>query len=93
MVRVPEIIPLTALRRGAAAALDRARNSLRPLVVTRRGRAVAVLMSVEAYERAEREREALLLLARSEREIAAGKGHELDDVLAEADRRLLESGE
>jgi len=40
------------------------------------------------YERAERERQILGLLAKGEREIAAGKGHDLDAVLAEADRLL-----
>ena len=34
---------------------------------------------------AESEREILMLLARGEREIAEGVGHDLDEVLAEAD--------
>jgi hypothetical protein len=46
------------------------------------------MLSVEAYERAEHEREILRLLARGEREIAAGAGHDLDSVLAEADALL-----
>ncbi len=48
------------------------------------------MVSVETYERAEHERKILLLLARGEREIRTGKGHDLDDVLAEADRLLAE---
>jgi len=52
--------------------------------VTERGKAAAVLISVDAYERAENERELLRLLARGEKEIAAGKGYDLDAVLAEA---------
>ena len=39
-------------------------------------------------ERLEAERELLLLLARGEKEIAAGIGHSLDQVLAEADALL-----
>jgi hypothetical protein len=44
--------------------------------------------SAEEYERAEHERQILWILARGEREIAAGKGQGLDEVLAEADRLL-----
>jgi hypothetical protein len=48
------------------------------------------MISVEAYERAEHERQILRLLARGEREIRAGKGHDLNDVLEEADRLLAD---
>lgn len=44
----------------------------------------------EAYARAEQDRELLRLLARGEKEIAAGKGHSLAAVLAEADALLAE---
>jgi len=49
------------------------------------------MLSVEAYERAERERHILRLLARSDREIRAGKGYALDDVMVEADRLLADT--
>jgi hypothetical protein len=48
------------------------------------------MLSVEAYERGEHEREILLLLARGEQEIAAGKGDDLESVFAEADALLRE---
>ena len=88
MARIPAMIPVSDLRQGAAAALRRLRTSRQPLVVTQRGRAAAVMVSVEVYERAERERQILRLLARGEREIRAGRGHDLDAVLAEADELL-----
>jgi hypothetical protein len=44
-----------------------------------------VMLSVESYEAAERDKELLRLLARGEREIEAGEGHDLDAVLAEGD--------
>jgi hypothetical protein len=47
-------------------------------------------MSLDVFERSEAERELLLLLARGEKEIAAGIGHALDQVLAEADSLLSE---
>lgn len=50
------------------------------------------MLSVEAYEQAERERQLLRLLAAGEHEIALGKGRDLDAVLADADRLLLDAG-
>jgi len=73
------------------AALKRVRASKRPVVIAERGRPAAVMLRVEAYERADHERQILRLLARGEREIAAAKGYELDDVLAEADRLLADA--
>ena len=85
MVKNPDTIPVTDLKQDASATLKRVRKSKRPLILTQRGKAAAVLLSVDTYEKGEREREILKLLARGEREIAAGKGYDLDDVLAEAD--------
>jgi prevent-host-death family protein len=92
MSKIPSIIPITDLRQDAAAVLKRVRKCKTPLIVTQRGRAAAVMMSVEAYEQAEYERGVLRMLARGEREIVAGKGHSLKQVLAEADA-LLAQGE
>ena len=90
MARVPEIIPVTDLRQDASAVLKRVRSSREPLVITQRGRAAAVLLSVEEYERSENERHILRLLALGDREIAAGEGHNFNDVLAEADEILAQ---
>ena len=88
MAKIPTIIPLSDLRQGAAQVLKNVNKSNKPLVITQRGRATAVLMSLDAYERSEAEREILLLLARGEKEIAAQVAYPLDDVLAEADALL-----
>jgi len=88
MPKVPDIIPVTDLRQDAAAALKRVRASNQPLVITQGGRAAAVVLSLEAYERAEHERQLLRLLARGEKEIAAGRGYDLEEVLDEADALL-----
>jgi prevent-host-death family protein len=92
MTRVPEIVPITDLRQDSSAVLKRVRSSREPVIITQRGRAAAVLLSVEEYERTEKERQILLLLARGEKEIAHGVGHTLDDVLADADRLLTGRG-
>jgi hypothetical protein len=52
--------------------------------------AMTTLMSLDAYERSEAEREILLLLVRGEKEIAAGVGFTLDQIMAEADSVLSE---
>lgn len=88
MARIPEIIPVTDLRHNAAEVLKGLRASGEPLVITQRGRAAAVMLSIEAFERVEHERELLRLLTRGEKEIAEGGGHDLDAVLAEADALL-----
>jgi len=90
MAKVPEIIPITELRQDASAVLKRVRSSRDPLVITQRGRAAAVMLSVEEYERSENERQILRLLAIGDREIAEGEGHDLNDVLAAADEILAQ---
>ena len=88
MSRVPDIVPVSDLRQNAAGTLKRVIKSKQPLVVTQRGRAAAVLLSIEAYQRGEAERQMLRLLARGEQEIKAGRGPDLETVLAEADDLL-----
>ena len=88
MAKVPTIIPITDLRQDAAAAIKRARDAREPIVITQRGRATAVMLSIEAYEQGEYEKQLLLQLARGEREIEQGEGFTLDSVLADADRLL-----
>jgi len=85
---VPDIIPISDLRQDAAGTLRRVSRSKQPLVVTQRGRAAAVLLGIDAYQRGERERAILKLLAQGEREIRASRGRDLEAVLTEADDSL-----
>jgi prevent-host-death family protein len=88
MSKLPNMVPVTDLRQDATSILKKATTSRQPIIITQRGRAAAVLVSVEAYEHSQHEREILRLLARGEMEIKAGKGHDLASVLAEADELL-----
>ncbi len=90
MGKLLNIIPVSDLRQDAANVLKRLKDSREPVVITQRGRAAAVMLSVEAFEQSERDKELLRLLARGEREIEAGEGHDLDSVLAEGDALLAE---
>jgi prevent-host-death family protein len=83
MAKVPMIVPVSDLRQDAAAVLKKVRDSNQPVFITQRGRATAVLMSIDAFERSENQRELLILLARGEKEIASEIGHSLDSVLAD----------
>jgi prevent-host-death family protein len=88
MSKVPAIVPISDLRDDAANVLERMKKSREPVVITQRGRAAAVMVSIEEYERSEHERELLRLLVQGDKEVAAGKGHELEDVFKDADRIL-----
>ena len=87
-MKIPDIIPVTDLRQDAAGVLRKLQSSAGPLVITQRGRAIAVIQSLEAYEKSERERELLRALANGDKEISAGKGHTLSSVMKEADALL-----
>jgi len=88
MPSAPKIIPISDLRKNASDVVKSVSSSREPVFITQRGRAAAVLVSMEVYKNAQHEMDILHLLARGEKEIAAGIGHELDDVLREADRYL-----
>lgn len=88
MDKIPNIIPITDLRQDATAILKRVTKMRKPLIITQRGRAAAVLVSIEEYEHSRHEIELLRLLAQGEKEIEAGKGYDLDVVLLEADSLL-----
>jgi prevent-host-death family protein len=90
MGKVPSIIPITDLRQDAAAIAKRVRLTREPVFVTQRGRSAMVIQSTESYEEREHKLELLSLLAQGDKEIAAGKGYDLDAVLAELDSLLAE---
>ena len=88
MTRIPEIIPVSELRQDTASVLGRLRASHSPIVITQRGKAAAVLVSIDSYERDQRERELLRALTRGEAEIKAGDVYDLDEVMGAADALL-----
>jgi len=88
MPRTPKIIPISDLRQNASDVVKNVISSREPVFITQRGRAAAVMVSMEVYEKTQHELDILHLLARGEKEIAAGTGHELDDVLKEVDLYL-----
>ncbi len=88
MNTIPPIIPISDLRQDAAAVLKSIKNSDQPVVITQRGRAAAIMLSVESYEQSLHEKELLMLLAKGEKEIEVGEGYDLETILADADSIL-----
>jgi len=88
MAKAPKIIPISDLRQNASDVVKQVASSREPVFITQRGRAAAVVVSMESYERSQHEREILRLLALGEKEIQAGTGYTLGDVMREADRLL-----
>jgi prevent-host-death family protein len=88
MGKLLDIIPVSDLRQDAAKILKQLKDSKEPLIITQRGRAAAVMLSVETFKRSEHDKELLRLLAKGEREIGIGEGYDLEAVLAEADSIL-----
>ena len=88
MGKLLNIIPVSDLRQNAAKVLKQLKDSKEPFIITQRGRAAAVMLSVETFERSEHEKELLTLLAKGEKEIGIGEGYDLEAVLAEADSLL-----
>jgi prevent-host-death family protein len=90
MNKSPKIIPISDLRQNASGIIKSMAASHEPLFITQRGRATAVMVSMKDYEHTQHELEILRLLARGEKEIEAGIGFDLENVLADADAFLAE---
>jgi prevent-host-death family protein len=88
MARAPRIIPISDLRQNASNIVKTLSSSREPVFIAQRGRAAAVMVSIEAYKDSQYELEILRLFARGEKEIEAGVCCEFDDVLKKADRLL-----
>jgi prevent-host-death family protein len=90
MSALPAIVPISDLRQDTAGIIKRVVANDEPVVITQRGRASAVLVSADAYERTQHENEILRILAQGDAEIAAGLGRDAEDVMAEARALLAE---
>jgi len=88
MSAMPDIIPISELRQDATSVLKRTATTGNPVFVTQHGRASAVVMSVAAYEKAQNELGILKMLLQGRKEIEAGVGRTLEEVMAEADEIL-----
>jgi len=88
MPNTPRIIPISDLRQNASDVVRGVSSSGEPVFITQRGRAAAVMVSMQVYEKSQHELDLLRLLARGEKEIELGVGYDLEDGLKEVDRFL-----
>ena len=89
-MKIPEIVPVSDLRKRAAEVLEKLQDSEDPVVVTQRGHIVAVMQSLESYEKTQKEHAMLMGILEGELDIAEGKTHSFEEVMAEA--RAILSG-
>ncbi|MDN5848105.1 MAG: type II toxin-antitoxin system Phd/YefM family antitoxin [Nitrococcus sp.] len=74
-IRVDEDIrPLSEFRAGVASFVKQVHETRRPMVLTQRGRGVAVLLDVHEFEAMQARLEILEDIYRAEEQLAAGEG-------------------
>ena len=88
-VRVDEDIrPLSEFRAGVATFIKQIHETRRPMVLTQRGRGVAVLVDVQEYERMQERLELLEELYKAEEQIASEEGISHEDARSRVLGRL-----
>ncbi len=75
-----DIIPLADLKINPGKVVNHAKCTHRPVLLTSQGRGVAVMQSLDEYERNEEEREFMKAIAAGLMEVREGKELELDEV-------------
>lgn len=76
------------LRDNTSAVLDQVRHATQPTMVLDTKEPAVVMLSLEAFEKAEHDTRLLRRLAQGEAEIAAGEGYSLASVMDDADKIL-----
>lgn len=88
-VRVDEDIrPLSEFRAGVATFIKQIHETRRPMVLTQRGRGVAVLVDVQEYERMQERLELLEEVYKAEEQIVNGEGISHEDAKSRVMSRL-----
>ena len=91
MAAVPSIVPISDLRQDTAGVIKKMKTTQEPVFITQRGRATAVLVSAQSYEKTQYELGLLRAIARGEAEASEGKGTDLETVFEEIDEMLAKS--
>jgi len=75
-----DVIPLTDLKVNPGKVVNHAKDTRRPILLTSRGRGVAVVQGLEEYEKNEEERAFMKAVATGLMDIREGKELTLDEV-------------
>lgn len=74
-----DIIPLSDLKINPGKIANQAKDSHRPILLTSRGRGIAVMQGIEEFENHEEERAFVKAIAQGLLEVKEGKVHSLAD--------------
>ncbi|MEK0159925.1 type II toxin-antitoxin system Phd/YefM family antitoxin [Pseudoalteromonas piscicida] len=83
-----DIQPLSEFRAGVASYIKQINETRRPLVITQRGKGVAVVLGVAEYEAMQEKIELLEEMRTAEAQLASGLGASNDDARAQVLRRI-----
>jgi prevent-host-death family protein len=75
-----DVIPLSDLKVNPGKVVNHAKNSHRPILLTSRGRGIAVVQGVDEYEKNEDKLEFMKAITQGLMDIKAGNSLELDEV-------------
>ncbi len=75
-----DVIPLSYLKVNPGKIVNRAKDTRRPILLTSRGRGIAVVQGLDEYEKNEEEREFMKAVAQGLMDIRDGNELELDEV-------------
>jgi len=75
-----DIVPLSDLKINPGKVVNQVNDTRRPILLTSRGRGVAVVQGLDEYEAQEEEREFMRAVAQGLTEIKEGKEFSLDEV-------------
>ena len=75
-----DIIPLSDLKINPGKIANQAKDSHRPILLTSRGRGIAVMQGLEEFENHEEERDFVKAIAQGLLEVKEGKVQTVDDV-------------
>lgn len=77
-----DIHPVSDLRRKAHELVGQVQRTARPIAITQRGRAAAVLVSVEEWDRRQQCQDLLMAVLRGEQDFDSGDVVEEDEAIA-----------
>jgi len=75
-----DVIPLSDLKVNPGKVVNRAKDTHRPILLTSRGRGIAVVQGLDEYEKNEEEREFMRAIAQGLMDIREGNELELGEV-------------
>ena len=75
-----DIVPLSDLKINPGKVVNRAKDTHRPILLTSRGRGIAVMQGLDEYEKNQEEREFMKAITQGLMDIKEGNELELDEV-------------